>query len=58
MNIKNDVKALSRNLAKLGLQQVIVESSPADESFRVVYVNKQLQRRAPDPGKQKKKDAS
>lgn len=58
MNIKNDVKALSRNLAKLGLQQVIVESSPADESFRVVYVNKQLQRRGPDPGKRKKKDAS
>ncbi|WP_168208671.1 hypothetical protein [Chitinophaga sp. XS-30] len=58
MNIKNDVKALSRNLAKLGLQQVLAESSLADESFRVVYVNKQLQQGAQAPGKRKKKDAS
>lgn len=58
MNIKNDVKELSRNLARLGLQQVLVESSLADESFRVVYINKQLQRGAPAPGKRKKKDAS
>ncbi len=58
MTIKDDIGQLSRNLAKLGLQQVIVENSLADDSFRVVYVNKNIKQGskeiAPDKGKNKK----
>lgn len=48
MTIKNEVKELSRNLARLGLEQILVETL-ADKSFRVVYVNKKVQQRADRP---------
>ncbi|GEP95275.1 hypothetical protein [Chitinophaga cymbidii] len=57
MTIKNELRALSRDLAKLGLREVYVENSLADDSFRVVYVNKQVKQQAAVPGK-KKKDTS
>jgi hypothetical protein len=53
MTIKDDIGQLSRNLEKLGLQQVIVENSLADDSFRVVYINKNVQQ-GPKEGKNKK----
>lgn len=60
MTIKDDIGQLSRNLAKLGLQQIIVENSLADDSFRVVYINKQAQRKQGSeestPGKGKNKN--
>lgn len=58
MTIRNEVRALSRNLAKLGLQQVLVEDALADESFRVVYVNKNLKQQKPAAGKRKNKNTS
>jgi hypothetical protein len=58
MTIKDDIGQLSRNLEKLGLQQVIVENSLADDSFRVVYINKNvkqgLKENTPEKGKNKK----
>ena len=58
MNIKNKLSALGRSLAKLGLQEVYVENSLADDSFRVVYVNKQVKQQAVVPGKKKDNDTS
>jgi len=57
MTIKDDIGQLSRNLQKLGLQQVIVENSLADDSFRVVYINKNL-RKEITSGKGKNKKSS
>ena len=60
MTIKEDIGQLSRNLEKLGLQQIVVENSLADDSFRVVYINKNVQSRQrseesiPGKGKNKK----
>lgn len=57
MTIKEDIGQLSRNLEKLGLQQVIVENSLADDSFRVVYINKNVRKQGSEenntPGKNK-----
>jgi hypothetical protein len=60
MAIKDDIGQLSRNLEKLGLQQVIVENSLADDSFRVVYINKNVQQGPKEitPGKGKNKKSS
>lgn len=61
MTIKDDIRQLSRNLEKLGLQQVIVENSLADDSFRVVYINKQVRKQGSEestPGKGKTKKSS
>jgi hypothetical protein len=58
MTIRDEVKELSRNLAKLGLQEVYVENSLADDSFRVVYVNKQVKQQATPTDKKKNKDTS
>lgn len=60
MTIKDDIGQLSRNLEKLGLQQVIVENSLADDSFRVVYINKNVKQGSKEntPGKGKNKKSS
>ncbi|SIO44326.1 hypothetical protein [Chitinophaga niabensis] len=60
MTIKDDIGQLSRNLEKLGLQQVIVENSLADDSFRVVYINKNVKQESKEitPGKGKNKKSS
>jgi len=58
MTIKNELRVLSRNLAKLGLREAYVENSLADDSFRVVYVNKQVKQQAVVPGKKKNKTTS
>ncbi|RPD40256.1 hypothetical protein [Chitinophaga barathri] len=50
MNIENDLRQLSLRLAELGLEQVVAERSAANESFRVVYVNKNAKvQQAPEP---------
>lgn len=56
MTIKNEVRELSRNLAKLGLEQILLEESLADDSFRVVYVNKQIAQQAEKPDQRKQQD--
>ncbi len=45
MNIRDYIGQLNENLEKLGLQQIVAESSRVDDSFRVVYVNKNVQKR-------------
>ncbi|WP_158618072.1 hypothetical protein [Chitinophaga lutea] len=40
MNIRDDIGQLSLRLAKLGLQAVNIENSLADDTFKVVYINK------------------
>lgn len=55
MNIKDDIGPLSLRLAKLGLQAVNIETSLANDTFRVVYVNKQAgKHRILPKGKNKK----
>lgn len=40
MKIEKHLGQLSKDLAKLGLQQVIVERPGGKDRFRVIYVNK------------------
>lgn len=55
MNIRDDIGQLSLRLAKLGLQAVNIESSLADDTFRVVYINKNAGKRSiSSKGKNKK----
>ncbi|WP_109696166.1 hypothetical protein [Chitinophaga deserti] len=35
----NDIRQLSRHLAKLGLEQVVAERTATGGGFRIVYVN-------------------
>ncbi|WP_341834167.1 hypothetical protein WJU16_14290 [Chitinophaga pollutisoli] len=35
----NDIRQLSRHLAKLGLEQVVAERTASGGGFRIVYVN-------------------
>jgi hypothetical protein len=50
MNIEDDLRQLSLRLKQLGLEEVVAERSASDDSFRVVYVNKNTKtQRAADP---------
>lgn len=40
MNIEDDLRQLSLRLKELGLEEVVAEKSANNESFRVVYVNR------------------
>ncbi len=55
MNIRDDIGQLSLRLAKLGLQAVNIENSLADDTFKVVYINKHAGKQNISPkGKNKK----
>lgn len=58
MNIRDDIGPLSLRLAKLGLQAVNIETSPADDTFRVVYINKNAGKQHISPKGKNKKTSS
>ncbi|MGX5818303.1 hypothetical protein ACWKWU_08920 [Chitinophaga lutea] len=58
MNIRDEIGPLSRQLAKLGLQAVNIETSVADDTFRIVYINKHLPKAAVSKKGKNKKSSS
>lgn len=60
MNIEDDLRQLSLRLKQLGLEEVVAERRASNDSFRVVYVNKntKTQRTAQLPEEDEKKTSS